>query len=200
MSILGSTNNDACRTSTPPRQARRSVPQPEARTHRMTEIDVLLIVEAIRVHAGRKLSWKDVALKSKAVISNGFSRQALKAHPEIYAAYAEKKGVLRGRPPSVPGERKTVEKALRTENAKLRDTLQTLRFQISQHQINVALMGLDIDVLERPLPEAHAERSDIPKQESDRLERQKQRRTENQRKRAATRAASEVKRTARRTH
>jgi hypothetical protein len=200
MSILGSTNIRASQPSTPPRQARRSVAQPEVRTHRMTEDDVLLIVEAIHVHAGRKLTWKDVVLKSEKVVTGGFSRQALKAHPDIYAAYAKKKGALRGRSPSAPGERKTVEKALRTENANLRDTLQTLRLQISQHQINVALLGLDIDALERPLPEAHAERSDFPKQESDRLERQKQRRIQDQTKRAAARAASKVKRTMRRTH
>ena len=112
-------------------------------------------------------------------VRGGFSRQALMAHAEIYAAYTEKKNKIFGHRPPPP----TVEQSLRAEIAGLRRALQKLRLQIVRYQLNAALFGLKAEILDKPLRPTN----EIRKAARERLESKQQKRIAAQRKRAATR-------------
>jgi len=150
-----------------------------AQPHRMDADAVQRIVAGIRAHDGPKFGWAEVEAISGQVVPGGFTRQALMAHAEVYAAYVDKKTETGGARP-VP---LTVEDALRAEIAGLRSALQKLRRQIVRYQLNAELQGLDAEALDMPL---HAT-EEIRKAERERLERLQRKRTAAQGKRAAAR-------------
>jgi len=168
------------KTTTPDGRPGTGLPGHSA--HRMSVGDVAFIVEQICSHQGPKFGWADVERISERISPDGFTRQALMVHPQIYSAYVEKKSTLSGRRTTI-----TAEQSLKAKIAGLQSALQRLRLKIVRYQINAARAGLSVEYLDRPLPQSHSKQGLMEPAERRRLDMQQQKRIDAQRKRAPAR-------------
>ena len=131
----------------------------------LTDKDIEIIVKILDGWTG-KLTWDALLDTIEDCLHRRYTRQALDRHERIKRAYDIRKEALRH------GEkeqdvvvsvehRKTLERARRlaAENERLRAENNALLEQFARWAYNAHTRGLDLELLNKPLPEANRERT-----------------------------------------
>lgn len=142
---------------------------------RLSDEDIKEIADDLKDWSKSRITWGAVVLRVEALLKGRrFSRQALEAQDDIYAAYTETKIRLRDGVPS--RKRKPLAErlaALEVENRELRAQNDVLAQQFVTWLFNAESYGVRADQLNEPMPVMRLP-SDVKARELKRKEQQKE--------------------------